>query len=223
MIVSNLFRNLDAISTRITQNYTTSKSTRGSSVSVWLPSPHYASFLLWTPSQLTWVYLQWLWGVYLSAGCLSCSGNMYCDGSPKLSTWWHIDSPGGGQSSEHTCERVPSLGYLRFECALTVGSAMLRAGILGYVKRAKMSTSVHCSPWLPLLPSHSQDELYLETIDQNSRYGIACTHGQLWTLTPGCSASANNVFGDSIYSPCVPSPSCCTAIPSGSVHPGSCN
>lgn len=21
---------------------------------------------------------------------------MYCDGSPKLSTWWHIDSPGGG-------------------------------------------------------------------------------------------------------------------------------
>lgn len=94
--VSNLFRNLDAVSIRTTQNYTISKSTRSSSVNVWPPSPHYASFLLWTPSWLTWGYLQWLWDVYLSAGCLCCSGNMYFDGSPKLSTWWHTDSPGVG-------------------------------------------------------------------------------------------------------------------------------
>lgn len=153
------------------------------------PLPQYASFLLWTPSWLMWGYLRWLWGVYLSTGCLCCSGNMYCDGSPNCQLDDTQTHRGGvGPSSEHTCERLPSLGYLRSESALTVGSAILQAGILGCVKRAKVSTSVYCSSWPALLPSHSQDGLDLETIDQKSRYGIACIRGQLWTLTPGCSA-----------------------------------
>lgn len=59
---------------------------------------------------------------------------------------YRLTGGGVGPSSEHTCERLPSLGYLRSESALNVGSAILQAGILGCVKRAKVSTSVYCSP-----------------------------------------------------------------------------